>query len=127
MGKDDVPVAAGPGQLRAICGPGEVKDAKCVGLFHGVGPLDKSGTKKEKGRIVYQNAYLRGGRGSRGTRIIYESSNSKPNADEYAEQTQSNKLRLMMASDAERDMQLFVVSAGANGVFFFLLVFYFYI
>lgn len=53
--------------------------------------------------------------------IIYESSNSKPKADEYAEQTQSNKVRLMMASDAERDLQLVVVSAGANGVFFFCL------
>lgn len=57
-----------------------------------------------------------GGQGS--TLIIYESSNPKPKADEYAEQTQSNKVSLMMASDAERDMQLFVVSAGANGVFF---------
>lgn len=53
------------------------------------------------------------------TQIIYESSNSKPKADEYVDQTQSNKVGLMMASDAERDMQLFVESAGANSVFFF--------
>lgn len=43
-----------------------------------------------------------GGRGC--TQKIYESSNSKPKADEYAEQTHSNKVHLMMASDAERDM-----------------------
>lgn len=54
MGKDDMPVAAGPGQLRAICGPGEVKDAECVGLFHSVGPLedrDKEGKKRGGGGV----------------------------------------------------------------------------
>lgn len=49
VGKDDMAVAARPGQLRAICGPGEVKDAERVGLFHGVGPLedrDKEGKRE---------------------------------------------------------------------------------
>lgn len=117
MGKDDMPVAAGPGQLRAICGPGEVKDAECVGLFHSVGPLEDRDKEGEKKR----------GWGCQGcTQIIYESLNSKPKADEYVEQTQSNKVGLMMASDAERDMQLFVESAGANSVFYFPPVFHFY-
>lgn len=123
MGKDDMAVAAGPGQLRAICGPGEVKDAECVGLFHGVGPLDDRG-KEGKWKNSSPKCLPKGGRGC--TQIIYESSNSKPKADEYAEQTQSNKVHLITASDAERDIQLFVVSAGANGGFFFPPVFHFY-
>lgn len=50
VGKDDMAVAAGAGQLRAICRPGEVEDAECVGLFHSVGPLedrDKEGKRKK--------------------------------------------------------------------------------
>lgn len=54
MGKNDMPVAASPGQLCAICRPGEVKDAECVGLIHGVGPLEDR-DKEEKRRIVHQN------------------------------------------------------------------------
>lgn len=48
VGKDDMAVAAGPGQLRAICRPGEVEDAECVGLFHSVGPLEDRGQGRKK-------------------------------------------------------------------------------
>ena len=41
VGEDDVAVAAGPGHLRAVVGPGQVEDAARVGLLQGVRPLQQ--------------------------------------------------------------------------------------
>lgn len=43
VGKDDLPVATGPGQLCAVCGPGQAEHTPCVGLLQCVGPLQGGG------------------------------------------------------------------------------------
>lgn len=48
MGKDDMPVATGPSQLGAICGPGQTEHAACVGFLQCIGPLER-GRKKDGG------------------------------------------------------------------------------
>lgn len=40
MGKDDMSVAAGPGQLGAVCRPGQAEHTACVGLLQCIGPLE---------------------------------------------------------------------------------------
>lgn len=50
MGKDDMPVAAGPGQLGAVCRPGQAEHTACVGLLQCIGPLEGGGEKGIDGR-----------------------------------------------------------------------------
>lgn len=56
MGKDDMPDAAGPSQLGAICRPGQAENTACVGLLQRIGPLEGGGKGKE--RIVNGYSYL---------------------------------------------------------------------
>lgn len=47
MGKDDMSVAAGPGQLGAIRRPGQAEHTSCVGLLQRIGPLEKGQMNNE--------------------------------------------------------------------------------
>lgn len=47
MGKDDMPDAAGPSQLGAICRPGQAENTACVGLLQRIGPLEGGGKGRE--------------------------------------------------------------------------------
>lgn len=49
MGKDDMPVAAGPSQLGAVCRPGQAEHTACVGLLQRIGPLE-GGARERDGR-----------------------------------------------------------------------------
>lgn len=48
VGKDDMSVSAGPGQLGAIRRPGQVEHAACVGFLQRVGPLEGEEQSREK-------------------------------------------------------------------------------
>ena len=55
MGKDDMPIAAGPSQLSAIRRPGQSEHTACVWLLQRIGPLEGRGEgreKEERGREI---------------------------------------------------------------------------
>ncbi|TNN80346.1 hypothetical protein EYF80_009370 [Liparis tanakae] len=48
VGEDDMPVATGPGQLGAVCRPGQAEHTACVGLLQRIGPLGGGGEMGER-------------------------------------------------------------------------------
>lgn len=60
VGKDDMPVATGPGQLGAVCRPGQAEHTACVGLLQCIGPLEGGGKRGPPTRWGRENNMVNG-------------------------------------------------------------------